>query len=197
MKDGKIVDDVKQERKEVDHIARLDGGDKKEHTDTIGAAMNLDRLATFLELNLTAEERNHFNEIIKNFTEKKTNKEELRKILDTPYKDGGMGFYWQKALRIPQEIENAIKISELLNDAENKEISKKAKIVFNWLFSDYKGELSEIQEKKSEEAIIKRIKGVCSLIQFQSELDRPLSENGAGFNSTTAKNATRKLGLIL
>lgn len=196
MKDGKIVGDVRQEKKKVDHIVHLEGGGKKDNADSVGVSMNIVRLAVFLELNLTTEESIRFNEIVKNFVKKDINKEELRKILDTPYKDGGMGFYRQTALRIPQEIENAIKISELLNDPENKEMSKKSKIVFNWLFSDYKSEFSAIQEKKAEEAIIKKIKGMCDLAQFQSELDRPLSENGAGLNSATAKNATRKLGLI-
>lgn len=196
MKDGKIVGDVRQEKKKSNYTVHLKEKDKKDSVDIVGATINIDKLVAFLELNLTVEERIRFNEIVKNFIEKNINKEELRKILDISYKNGGMGFYRQVALRIPQEIENAIKIFELLNDPENKEMSNKSKIIFNWLFSDYKGELSAIQEKKIEEVIIKKMKGVCDLVQFQNELDRPLSENGAGLNSATAKNATRKLGLI-
>ncbi|MBU6431307.1 ABC transporter ATP-binding protein [Patescibacteria group bacterium] len=197
MKDGKIIGDVKQERKRPDYIASLNEDGKGENTDAVVAAINIDRLADFFELNLTAEEKNRFNDAVKNFAAKNMNREELRKVMDLSYKDGGMGFYRQTALRILQEIEKVMEISELLNDGKNKEISKKSKIVFNWLFSDYKGKFSEIQEKRAEEAIIKRIKDVCSLIQFQNELDKPLSEKGAGLNSATARNATKKLGIIL
>lgn len=196
MKDGKIISDYKQEKKRVSSVVLIKEGEKANNNDSLEIAISVDRLLSFLKINLTAEESVRFNETMRNYAGKKIGAEDFRKTLDIPYKDGGLGLYFQTAAAVSQEIGDIMKVSSMLSRDENKEISKKTEIVFSWLFSDYTGGISEIQKKKIKEAIIKRMKGKCSLFQFQNELDRPLKDGGSGLNYMTAKNIAQKIGLI-
>lgn len=193
MKDGKITGDVKQERKSASHVVALhgEGGENKEHL-----SLNAARLLSYLELDLNPEEKEIFEREIKRFAARETTQENLFKVLDAPLKDGGIGLYKPVAIRLAQELNNILELSAIIHKSVDKGIKKKTEYVFNWLFADYGGKFSSQQEEIIKHAIHDKIKGLCSLKDFQSILDKPPAEKGAGLNEHTARNAAQKIGLI-
>lgn len=194
MKDGKIVGDVKQQSRKVSHIISVSDNNDGESKESF--SLNIDRLVNYLEINLSPEERENFEKEVKKFIAKETTKERLFEVLDAPLKDGGVGLYKQAAIRLAQELSNILELSNLIHKSADKGVKKKTDYVFNWLFADYEGGLTADQEEIIKKSIHNRIKGVLSLKDFQTKLDQPLAENGAGLNERTARNITQKIGLI-
>jgi len=195
MKDGKIVGDVKQQSRKVSHIAQIshdkEAGESKEKI-----SLNIERLINYLDINLSPEEKDIFEKEVKRFTARETTKEKLLEVLDASIKDGGIGLYKQVAVRLAQELNNILELSTIIHKSVDKGIKKKTEYVYNWLFADYKGSLSDWQKEKIKLAIGDRIKGVLSLKDFQIKLDKPTNEDGAGLNDRTARNIAQKIGLI-
>lgn len=194
MKDGKIVGDVKQQSRKVSHIVPLNDNKAGESKESF--SLNMDRLINYLEINLSAEEKEIFEKEVKKFIARETTKEKLFEFLDAPFKDGGVGLYKQVAIKLTQELSNVLELSSLIHKSADKGIKKKTEYVFNWLFADYEGILIAKQEEIIKKAVYDRIKGVLSLKDFQTKLDKPLVENGAGLNDRTARNIAQKIGLI-
>ena len=194
MKDGKIVGDVRQQSRKVSHIVSLNDSKTNENKESF--SLNIDRLVNYLEINLSLEEKEIFEKEVKKFIAKETTKERLFEVLDASLKDGGVGLYKQAAIRLAQELSNILELSSLIHKSADKGINKKADYVFNWLFANYEGKLTTAQEEVIKKAVYDRIKGVLSLKDFQTKLDQPLAENGAGLNERTARNITQKIGLI-
>ncbi|RJQ31030.1 ABC transporter ATP-binding protein [Candidatus Parcubacteria bacterium] len=194
MKDGKITGEARQESKKISHIAAVHPEEGKQAHETI--SLNIERLLNYLELNLVPEEREIFERELKKFAARQISKEKLFEVLDAPFRDGGIGLYKPAAMRLAQELSNILELSAILHKSADKGIKRKSEYVFNWLFADYEGKLSQTQEEIIKKAIHERLKGASSLPDFQANLDKPVSEDGAGLNERTAKNIAQKMGLI-
>jgi len=194
MKDGKIVGDVKQQGRKVSHVISLSDDKAGENKETI--SLNIERLINYLEINLSPEEKEIFEKEVKKFTARETTKEKFFEVLDAPVKDGGIGLYKQVAIRLAQELSNILELSAIIHKSADRGIKKKTEYVFNWLFADYEGNLSDRQTEIIKLAIGDRVKGILSLKEFQTKLDKPLTEDGAGLNDRTARNIAQKIGLI-
>ena len=194
MKDGKIVGDVKQQSRKVSHVASLANNNGAENKD--GFSLNIERLVNYLEISLAPEEKVIFEKEVKNFIARETTKEKLFEVLDASFKDGGIGLYKQAAVRLAQELSNILELSTTIHKSADRGIKNKTEYVFNWLFADYDGKISDQQKEKIKVFIHDRIKGIFSLKEFQEKLDKPTSEDGAGLNDRTARNIAQKIGLI-
>ena len=194
MKDGKIVGDVKQQSRKVSHVASLANNNGAENKD--GFSLNIERLVNYLEISLAPEEKVIFEKEVKKFIARETTKEKLFEVLDASFKDGGIGLYKQAAGRLAQELSNILELSTTIHKSADRGIKNKTEYVFNWLFADYDGNISDQQKERIKAFIHDRIKGISSLKEFQEKLDKPTSEDGAGLNDRTARNIAQKIGLI-
>ncbi|MEK7130873.1 MAG: hypothetical protein AAB924_00700 [Patescibacteria group bacterium] len=172
-------------------MANNNGAENKD-----GFSLNIERLVNYLEISLAPEEKVIFEKEVKKFIARETTKEKLFEVLDASFKDGGIGLYKQAAVRLAQELSNILELSTTIHKSADRGIKNKTEYVFNWLFADYDGKISDQQKEKIKVFIHDRIKGIFSLKEFQEKLDKPTSEDGAGLNDRTARNIAQKIGLI-
>lgn len=153
-------------------------------------------LGYYFGINFTNEENRKFKKLTNDFFEEKITENDFLMNLDTPFNDGGMGFYKNTALKIMLEIKEIKKLFRALKEKPEKKETVSSLIL--WLFKDYNGpHLSILASERIEKFVLKRIKNEINKNDFQKNLDMPFENGGAGLNAQTARNLTKKIEIIL
>ena len=63
--------------------------------------------------------------------------------------------YKQAAVRLAQELSNILELSTTIHKSADRGIKNKTEYVFNWLFADYDGKISD-QQKGEDKSIHSR-----------------------------------------
>lgn len=125
-------------------------------------------------------------------------------FLDSPFKDGGVGLWKQRAQKIALTVEDVVEkrrsVEEIYKDLEKdpetplrEEVSR----MRSWLLSEYKGILSDIQIARFDEAVEDRFRNIISPENFRQVLELPKSEFGVGLAPGTVRTASERLETIL
>ncbi|KKT59766.1 MAG: Macrolide export ATP-binding/permease protein MacB [Parcubacteria group bacterium GW2011_GWC1_44_26] len=125
-------------------------------------------------------------------------------FLDSPYKEGGVGLWKQRATAIAKTAEDIVEkrktvedvYTDLQKDPETplyEEVSK----MRSWLLEDYKGILSDIQIVRFDEAVEDRFRNIISPENFRQVLELSRSDFGVGLAPGTVRTISEKLETIL
>ncbi|MDO8604691.1 MAG: ABC transporter ATP-binding protein [bacterium] len=125
-------------------------------------------------------------------------------FLDSPFKDGGVGLWKQRANKIALTVEDLVEkrkeiedlYKELEKDPETPLAEEVAKIR-SWLLEDYRGVLSDIQIVRFDEAVEDRFRNIISPENFIQVLELSRSSFGVGLASGTVRTASERLEAML
>lgn len=136
--------------------------------------------------------------------EHKIDHEVFRAVLDRPWKEGGLGLWKQKALKVSnwideivQETKTVNRIYERLEKNPEAPLQDDIEKLEAWLLEDYKGTLSELQKVQLREVIIERVRGIISPDIFAKVLNLSRTKMGLGISIHTAEKIKEKLEFIL
>lgn len=132
------------------------------------------------------------------------NTETFIDFLDSPYKEGGVGLWKQRAIAIAKTAEDIVEkrktvedvYAELQKDPETplyEEVSK----MRSWLLEDYKGILSDIQIVRFDEAVEDRFRNIISPENFRQVLELSRADFGVGLAPGTVRSISERLETIL
>jgi len=159
---------------------------------------NTRALARYFDWSFNDEEKERFEEIARKFMAGNFSKDLLFEALHEPFREGGMGFYKQRAIHLTNEIDEILSLSRSLKQCikDKKDIGMKIGHVAEWLLRDYSGEVSGKQHERIKAGVLKRVSGEYDRHQLQQFLDIPFDDGGVGFHWQTARNLARKLEVI-
>ncbi len=131
-------------------------------------------------------------------------KDTFLRVLDRPYKDGGLGLWKPKAIKITDYVEEIIEhkreIDEIYMELEkNPETPLFAEIenIRNWLLKSYKGKISGLQKIQFNEIITERLRAIIDAEQFQKIIGLSKNKFGIGLSFRTAQKISEKMETIL
>lgn len=125
-------------------------------------------------------------------------------FLDSPFKDGGVGLWKQRARKIALIAEDIVekrkKIEDIYKDLEKdpetplyEEIAR----MRAWLLEDYRGLLSDIQIVRLDEAVEDRFRNIISPENFRQVLELSRTDFGVGLAPGTVRSVSERLETIL
>jgi ABC-type multidrug transport system ATPase subunit len=125
-------------------------------------------------------------------------------FLDTPFKEGGIGLWKQRAEKIAliaedvvekrREIEDIYK--ELEKDPETPIYEEVAKMRA-WILEEYNGILSDVQMIRFDEAVEDRLRNIITPENFKHVLELSRNEFGVGLTAGTVRSASERLETLL
>lgn len=196
MKDGTIVDEVKQKSNLTSAQIRPEGFDQKQKDLHLRAI----RTISFLGFNAASEEYYRIEEALRNFLEQKMNRVQLFDTLHKPIHKGGVGLYKQKAERLVEEIEEVLEISGIIYGVKNDE-EKIARLkigyLTDWLLAIFHGHMKDSQKDMLASVVKDRVMGKINHAQLENKLSLAESSGGVGLNFHTARNISKRLEVIL
>lgn len=211
MKDGKILDEEKTDSGTVaaslsKHLynqisavsENTDGKEKKE--EKISARV----LANFLLRGYSMDEIRRFESFVNDRFDNKINKKEFCDLVDKPFKDGGVGLWRKKAVKVADYLESIIEkrkdVVHIYNTIEqNPELSiiDEIRSIRTWLIEGYTGKLSPLQTMALDQVISDRIRNFIPAEKVVEILDLANSKFGVGLSFRAAQLTAEKLELIL
>lgn len=131
-------------------------------------------------------------------------KDLFRRLLDRPYKKGGVGLWRQKAEKIADFVEKVItEEKEVENIYKKLEKSPEAPLyeeiarIRDWLLDDFKGKLTPLQINRIDEIVGQRIRNIIAPEHFRKILDLSKEKGGVGFKVRTSFKISEKLESLL
>ena len=203
MKDGEIVKVEESKPKTVAETM------SKHLYKTMSAQLSANEVATRTLSNLllrgfSFEEIKRFEFFLLQRFNDKIDDEIFRRVLDRPFKDGGIGLWKQKAEKISNYVKEIIEerktieeiYKELEKNPENPLIAEIERLR-SWLMEEYSGKLAEIQILRLNEIIYERMSAIIDSKQFQAILTLSRNKFGVGIALRTARKITEKFESIL
>ncbi len=130
--------------------------------------------------------------------------ETFSELLDSPFKDGGLGLWKQRAQKISAMIEELIQerktVEEIYLELEkNPElpIYEEVAQLRSWILDGYTGTLSEVQRVRLDEAIEDRLRNIINRESFQKILELSRKDFGVGLSTRTARDASERIEAAL
>ena len=161
-------------------------------------------LSNFLMRGYSIDEVRRFESFLNARLNGKISAEEFTQSIDKPLRDGGVGLWKGKALRIAAYVESVIEkqhdlgaIAKILEDHPELPITDEARKLREWLVSDYQGRLSGIQQAALDEVISDRLRNYIDMEKFRELLARSKNEYGVGLSFRSALRFTEKMESIL
>ncbi|MFZ2303984.1 MAG: ATP-binding cassette domain-containing protein, partial [Minisyncoccia bacterium] len=125
-------------------------------------------------------------------------------FLDSPFKEGGVGLWKQRAHKIALTAENIVEkrktIEDVYKDLEKdpetplyEEVAK----MRSWLLEEYRGILSGVQIVRFDEAVEDRFRNIISPENFRQVLELSRVEFGVGLTAGTVRMVSERLETIL
>lgn len=207
MQDGRIIRQVANSRRArrirtgqsafglssvIDSLARM----YPHKSDT---ELKVKALITHLTSVCNYEEIERSEEFMQDLLAGKINLTQFADKLDLPFKQGGVGFYKSRAADLAQGVKQILDLSREINrfrqDAGRKEqlISQ----LIKFFETSAEAQLNHQALPNLSKAIIQRISGEFSPVQFWEYLDRPTKLGGVGLNERLARRLSRFLEIIL
>lgn len=161
-------------------------------------------LSNFLMRGYTLEEVRRFEKLLSDRFSGTIDATEFRSGIDKPFKEGGVGLWTQKAVRISHYVEEVIDkrhdVESMLAMIEKKPempVSDEVFRISEWLIKEYKGKFSLFQKTALNEAIFGRIKNTMDSEGFQVCLNKPKKELGIGLSLRASQALSERLDALL
>ena len=161
-------------------------------------------LANFLLRGYSMDEIMRFESFVNNRFENKIDKKEFRKMVNKPFKDGGVGLWKKKAERVTKYLEeilderkNVSHIYEIIEKNPEMSVFDEIHSIRNWVLEGYTGQLSPVQAIALDQVISDRIRNFISAEEVVEILDLSKNKFGVGLSFRAAQLISEKLELIL
>jgi putative ABC transport system ATP-binding protein len=211
MKDGEILDAEKIDKSNsvaeslskhlYEQMSQVSGdSDSKNVEEKISARI----LANFLLRGYSMDEIMRFESFVNDRFDGKIDNKEFHKLVNKPFKDGGVGLWKKKADRVTQYLDSILderkdidRIYDIIEKNPELSILDEVMKIRNWLTEGYTGKLSDLQMKAFDQVISDRIRGFIPADKVVSILDLSNNKYGVGLSFRAAQLMAEKLELIL
>ncbi len=126
------------------------------------------------------------------------------RMLDKPYKEGGVGLWKSRAQKIQRMTEELIEEKKRVDDIykelkENPDapLFEEVAKIRAWLVEEYKGVLTSLQTIRLSEVISERIRNIITSDNFQRVLGLPQKQLGVGLSRRATQRMAEKLEIVL
>jgi putative ABC transport system ATP-binding protein len=161
-------------------------------------------LSYMLLRGMSGEETRRFELFITRRLQSEMEAETFIDLLDSPWKDGGLGLWKQRAIKISEIVDELIRkrktINELYAELEkHPELPLYEEIVQmrSWLLDDYRGTLSDVQRIRLDEAIEDRLRDIINRESFRKVLELSKNDFGVGLSTKTARGVSERFEALL
>ncbi len=212
MKDGTISDIEKVNNfniadslskhlyKQMSSVSSGDGINDKNKEEKISARI----LANFLLRGYSMDEIRRFELFVNDRFDNKIDKKQLKKLINKPFKDGGVGLWKKKAERVTEYLEGIIEerksvkhIYDIIEKNPELSIGDEIKNIRDWLIEGYTGNLSQLQIIALDQVISDRIRYNLPADKVVEILDLSNNKFGVGLSFRASQLISEKLELIL
>ncbi len=206
MKDGEITAVEEQNRETIAEslsqklYRQLAGSSQGKEGESIPAKV----LSHFLMRGYSQEEVERFEKLLQKRMTGSLSKEDFYSEIDKPFRDGGVGFWKQKADRVSQYVEEIIAkrhdveaVLKMIEENPELTITDEVNKIQDWLIQEYKGTFSIFQRMKLNECITKRLKGAFNASQFRDILKTSKHDSGVGLSYRASQIFSERLESLL
>lgn len=207
MKDGVITDTEHQTSRNItksltDHLYKELG--QKQTSEMEPGELSARALSNFLMRGYSIDEVRRFEQFLSDRLNNKIDGKVFRELIDKPFKEGGVGLWKGKAMRIAAYVESVDDkrhdldaITRIIERNPELPIVEEVRRIREWLASGYKGKLSDIQKTTLDQVISDRLRNFIDTDKFREALDRSKKEYGVGLSFRSALRFTEKMESIL
>ncbi len=212
MKDGEINDVEKTDKDSVaaslskhlyEQISSVSGNNdnvEKFKSEKLSARV----LTNFLLRGYSMDEIRRFESIVNDRFDEKIDKKEFRKLINHPYKEGGVGLWKKKADKVTDYLEAIIDkrkhlevIYKIIEETPQLSIADEIRNIRIWLIEGYTGELSPLQIMAFDEVISDRVRDFIPSSKVVEVLNLSEKKYGVGLSFRASQLMAEKLELIL
>lgn len=161
-------------------------------------------LANFLLRGYSMDEIRRFELFVNDRFDNKIDKKQLKKLINKPFKDGGVGLWKKKAERVTEYLEGIIEerksvkhIYDIIEKNPELSIGDEIKNIRDWLIEGYTGNLSQLQIIALDQVISDRIRYNLPADKVVEILDLSNNKFGVGLSFRASQLISEKLELIL
>jgi len=161
-------------------------------------------LSELLLRGYSAPELKRFEFFLGQRLEGKIDAETFEAMLDRSWKEGGLGLWRRKAMKMSEWIEGLIEEKHTIEDMYRELEANPASALKDevdklkaWLLQGYEGKISDLQDAQLTEIVYERIRGIITPELFLKTLNLPRRESGLGFAMHTAQRIGEKLELAM
>lgn len=212
MKDGRIIkEDIKNalgetmkiRKDEEDEFTKLEAmlrnfeGLSREQIKVLVTPMKSEILTRAVIIDMDEKQVENLEETIRRRILNTITPGEFFEKLDKTDADGGIDMDIRTAHRIAKKVEDVIALAHIVNDKYLEDDDYKSRAVLKYLLTQDNIKVAPNQVEKLKELIINRITMRIDRSVFRDLLDKPIIDNGAGFNRKTAKKIAKTLDMIL
>ena len=212
MKDGRIIkEDIKNalgetmkiRKDEEDEFTKLEAmlrnfeGLSREQIKVLVTPMKSEILTRAVIIDMDEKQIEGLEETIRRRILNTITPGEFFEKLDKTDVDGGIDMDIRTAHRIAKKVEDVIALAHIVNDKYLEDDDYKSRAVLKYLLTQDNIKVAPNQVEKLKELIINRITMRIDRSVFRDLLDKPIIDNGAGFNRKTAKKIAKTLDMIL
>ena len=213
MKDGKILnrEDIDENNVVDSVINRLheqmgDMSDDKnqDKPNIIKEKVSIRILANILLKGYSIEEVSRFGEIVNTFFDGQIKVNDLKKLIQKPFKEGGLSLRKKRASYITSYLESLMTMRELVcSTYKNLEKDPKMNIYKRvvdfryWLIEGYRGKLTEMQMKAIDQVIEDRLRNNIAQEKVAEVLSLNNKKFGVGLSFRASSIIAEKLELLL
>lgn len=178
--------------------------ENKENSKEITSGISAHVLANFLLRGYSIDEINRFEEISNNLFNSKITIEEFHKLINRPFKDGGVGLWKKKSERISLYLGEIIKnrktieeIYTLIESNPETAINDEVRDIRNWLIEGYTGKLEQAQIYAFDQVISDRVRNLITKEDAIKVFSLSAGKFGVGLSFRASHLISEKLELIL
>lgn len=161
-------------------------------------------VSNFLMRGFSIDEIGRFEYFLKQRLDGKIDQKTFREQIDKPFKNGGVGLWKGKAVRISSYVEEVIEkrhdlqaIAKILETRPELPIMDEVRRIRQWLVSEYEGKLSDMQISALDQAISDRLRSFIDTSKFREILDLSKNKYGVGLSFRSSLKFTEKMESIL
>jgi putative ABC transport system ATP-binding protein len=206
MKDGAVVETEDQTEETIAESLSKKLYRQLSKTDNEGKEKSIPAtvLSHFLMRGYSPEEIERFETFLQERMAGRIDSDQFRIEIDKPFKNGGVGFWKQKAKRVSAYIEEVINerhdvdsLFVMIEKSPELSIQDEVQKIEEWLCKEYTGKLSNQQRIQLLESITKRIKGISTAEQFRGALRESKRKGGVGLSLRASQVVGERMELLL
>ncbi len=161
-------------------------------------------LAYLLLRGYSDEEVKRFEFFLTQRMDGKIDKDVFRGVLDKSFRNGGVGLWRQKAIKVSNYVDDVMEERKKVEEVQKKlethpesSLAGEVERVRSWLLKEYAGKISGLQIMQIDELVFERLKGIISSEVFRKTVNLPKSKSGVGFSLRSSQKISEKLELLL
>jgi len=189
---------------QISSVTSTTGGDDKSKKKNREEGISARLLAAFLLRGYSIDEVKRFEFVINDRFANKINKKEFYKLINTPFKEGGVGLWKKKAEKVVDYVEGVIErrkdvnyIYSLVENNPELSIWDEIQKIRNWMIDGYGGQLTQLQTMALDQVISDRIRGFIPANKVVEILDLSNNKFGVGLSFRASQMMSEKLETIL